>query len=150
LCAGKQMTDHLKDIGVAGDFPDGWYFGSNGYSVFLPDEASGMQTFLDKVVQYGSPDVDFTGFASSSFPTLLTAVKLLNQLDLDSLTFDSVTSAIRSFTGPMMMVAGPMACGADPIFKSLCGTQMGVEQYLDGKWVAVADGLTGTPIDTAG
>ena len=53
LCYGTSMTQHLKDVGDAGDVPDGWYFGGYGYSYFMPDEASGMTTYLAKVRQYG-------------------------------------------------------------------------------------------------
>ena len=55
LCYGTSMTQHLKDVGDAGDVPDGWYFGGYGYSYFMPDEASGMSTYLEKVRQYGGP-----------------------------------------------------------------------------------------------
>jgi hypothetical protein len=33
------------------------------------------------------------------------------------------------------------------VFPSLCGTQMGVEQYKGLNWTAVADGLNNSAID---
>ena len=48
------------------------------------------------------------------------------------MTPETIRTAAQDFTGPMMLVAGPMHCGFDPVFKSLCGTQMGVQQYADG------------------
>ena len=35
--------------------PDGWYFGDYGYSYFIPDDESGMATYLAKVQEYGEP-----------------------------------------------------------------------------------------------
>ena len=60
LCFGTPMTDHLKDVGDTGEYPDGWYFGGYGYSYFLPSNTpgmaeSGMNTYLAKVKQYGKP-----------------------------------------------------------------------------------------------
>ena len=47
-----------------------------------------------------------------------------------------------------MMTAGTMTCGeVSPIFPSLCGAEMGIQQYVDGKWVSVADALNGKPIN---
>ena len=49
------MTDHLADLGLDDQVPDGWYFGDLGYSYFTPDEESGMETYLAKIAEYG-PD----------------------------------------------------------------------------------------------
>jgi branched-chain amino acid transport system substrate-binding protein len=149
LCYGTPMTQHLKDIGVSGDVPDGWYFGGYGYSYFLPDEASGMQTYLAKIKQYGSKDVEFTGFAGPTFATILTTVKFMNAIGSDSITPDAFNAQVTAFKGPMMLVAGPMSCGTIPIFTSLCGVQMGVEQYKDQAWTPIADALNGKAIDTS-
>src|SRR5262249_9574517 len=43
LCFGTPMTDHLKNAGDSGAYPDGWYFGGYGYSYFLPSTTPGMQ-----------------------------------------------------------------------------------------------------------
>ena len=72
LCYGTSMTQHLKDVGDSGDVPNGWYFGGYGYSYFMPDEASGMSTYLAKVRQYGGQDVEYTGFAGPQFGNVLT------------------------------------------------------------------------------
>ena len=42
-----------------------------------------------------------------------------------------------------------MNCGSQPLFKSLCGADMGVELYKDGKWTPVADALNNQPIDSS-
>jgi branched-chain amino acid transport system substrate-binding protein len=148
VCYGTPMTQHLqKDLGLKNQEPDGWYFTGDGYSYFIPDAASGMTTYLAKIRQYGPPNVDYTGFAGSGFAGLLTIVKFMNAIGADKITSDAISSQIASFHGPMMLVAGPMNCGANPVFLTLCGTQMGVEQYKDLKWTAVADGLNNTAID---
>jgi branched-chain amino acid transport system substrate-binding protein len=149
LCLGTPMTQHLKDIGVQGDVPNGWYFGGYGYSYFLPDQASGMNTYLAKIHQYGPKDVEFTGFAGPTFATVLTLVKFMNAVGADAITTDAINAQILAFKGPMMLVAGPMSCGTLPLFTALCGVQMGVEQYKDGQWIPTADALNGKAIDTS-
>jgi hypothetical protein len=31
----------------------------------------------------------------------------------------------------------------------VCGVEIGIQQYKDGKWISVADGHNGKPIDTS-
>jgi branched-chain amino acid transport system substrate-binding protein len=157
LCFGTPMTDHLKEAGEAGPVPDGWYFGGYGYSYFEPDLESGMQTYVTKVKEYGTPapgatTLEYTGFAGPSFANILTLTKFINTLGADKLDFASLDGAIRGFTGPMMIQVGPLNCGKQvilglPIFVSVCGAQMGIQQFKDGQWTSIADGLNGKPID---
>jgi branched-chain amino acid transport system substrate-binding protein len=148
LCFGTPMTKHLQqDLGLKDQVPNGWYFGDYGYSYFLPDAPSGMTTYLAKVHQYSKPDVEYTGFAGPVFANLLTAVKFYNQIGPDAATTTNLQQKLTSFKGPMMLVAGPMTCGSQSLYKSLCGNQMGIEHYKDGKWVADAEGFTNNPID---
>lgn len=146
LCFGTPMTKHLADLGSKDVVPNGWYFGDYGYSYFVPEAESGMTTYLAKIQQYGPSDVEYTGFAGPTFATLMTATKFYNQLGPDASTAALLTS-IKSFKGPMMIVAGPMNCGFSTLFKSLCGTQMGIMLYKNGEWTAVASGVNGKPID---
>jgi branched-chain amino acid transport system substrate-binding protein len=146
LCFGTPMTKHLADLGSKDTVPNGWYFGDYGYSYFVPDAASGMTTYLAKVQQYGPPDVEYTGFAGPTFANLMTATKFYNQLGPDAST-TALLSAIKGFKGPMMIVAGPMNCGFSALFQSLCGTEMGIMLYKDGKWTPIASGVNGKPID---
>ena len=147
LCYGTPVTQHLHDVGSKDVVPNGWYFGGYGYSYFIPDDASGMTTYLAKIHQYAPAGVEYTGFAGPVFANLLTAVKLYNQIGPDSVNTTNLAAAIKAFKGPMMLVAGPMSCGTQPLFKSLCGTQMGVELYKDGKWTPIADALNNQAID---
>lgn len=157
LCFGTPMTDHLKDAGESGPVPDGWYFGGYGYSYFQPDVESGMQTYITKVQQYGKPapgatTLEYTGFAGPSFANLMTATKFINALGADKADYAGLNDKIRSFTGPMMIQAGPLSCGKQtilglPIFVSVCGAQMGIQQFKSGEWISIADGLNGKAID---
>ena len=157
LCFGTPMTDHLKENGETGPVPSGWYFGGYGYSYFMPDYDSGMQTYVEKVQEYGVPapgatTLEYTGFAGPEFANLMTFTKFANELGPDSLDFASVDGKIRGFTGPMMLQVGPLSCGDQiilglPIFISVCASQMGIQQFKDGEWISVADGLNGKPID---
>jgi ABC-type branched-subunit amino acid transport system substrate-binding protein len=159
LCFGTPMTDHLAEAGDGGTVPNNWYFGGYGYSYFQPDYESGMQTYLDKVKQYGVPapgaaNLEYTGFAGPSFANVMTLTKFINQLGAESLDFASIDGKIRGFKGPMMIVAGPLDCGKQiflglPIFISVCGSQMGIQQYKDGEWLSIADALNGKPIDAS-
>src|SRR5205814_3056196 len=148
LCQGTPMVQHLKDVGEKGDVPNGWYFAGYGFNPYLPDEASGTQTFVAKIKQYAGANVEFTGFAPSMFGNVLTLAKFFNAIGADKINADTVKAQIDAFTGPMMMVSGPMTCGkVSPLFPTLCGAEVGIDQYLDGKWVSVADALNGKPLN---
>ena len=86
LCFGTPMTKHLADLGSTDTVPDGWYFGDYGYSYFVPEDASGMTTYLAKIQQYGPTNVEYTGFAGPTFANLMTATKFYNQLGPDAST----------------------------------------------------------------
>jgi branched-chain amino acid transport system substrate-binding protein len=151
LCYGTPMIEHMRAIGAEGDFPDGWYFGGYGYSYFLPDYESGVATYVAKVHQYGETIggaelIEYTGFAGPTFYNVMTAVKLINELGVDNLGFAELDADLRGFTGPMMGQVGPLECGLPP-FIANCGHQMGIQQYVDGEWVSIADGLNGEPVD---
>ncbi len=156
LCFGTPMQDHLKQAGDSGDYPDGWYFGGYGYSYFLPSTAphmqdSGMNTYLAKVHQYGKPapgakTLEYSGFAGPMFANVLTGIKFVNELGgPQAATVKALDQKIRSFKGPMMLQVGPLKCGVAP-YVSVCGTQMGIQQYKDGKWTSIADGHNGQPV----
>ena len=97
----------------------------------------------------GCDPVDVTSFAASSFGTMLTVLKVMNTIAPDSRTPEALRAATRSFAGPMWDVVGPMQCGFNPFYPSLCGTQMGVQRYTGGLFVPTADGYTGGSIDLA-
>jgi len=158
LCFGTPMTDHLKDVGDTGAYPEGWYFGGYGYSYFLPSTTpgmaeSGMNTYLAKVKKYGKPapgakTLEYSGFAGPMFGNVLTAVKFINQLGVAQASVSALDAKIRAFTGPMMLQVGALKCNVPP-YVSVCGVEMGIQQYKGGKWASIADGHNGKPIDVS-
>ncbi len=157
LCFGTPMTDHLKQAGDSGTYPDGWYFGDYGYLYFFPSstpgmQESGMNTYLAKVQEYGKPapgakTLEYSGFAGPMFSNVLTAVKFVNEIGAPKLSVTALDAKLRGFTGPMMLQVGPLKCGVTP-YVSVCGHQIGIDQYKGGKWISIADGHNGKPIDT--
>jgi branched-chain amino acid transport system substrate-binding protein len=158
LCFGTPMTDHIRDAGETGTMPDGWYFGEYGYNYYAPDLESGILTYVTKVQQYGvkapgAKTLEYTGFAGPLFSNLLTVVKLVNKIGADRLTPVAMLAAIKGFKGPMMLQVGPLDCGNLKVvgvaFPAVCPGEMGIVQYKDGKWISIADGLNGKPIDAS-
>jgi branched-chain amino acid transport system substrate-binding protein len=155
LCFGTPMTKHLQTAGDAGAYPDGWYFGGYGYSYFLPKntpgmQESGMNTYLAKVHQYGKPapgatTLEYSGFAGPMFGNVLTAVKFINELGAGQATVQALDAKIRGFKGPMMLQVGALKCNVPP-YISVCGVEMGIQQYKSGHWISIADGHNNKPI----
>jgi hypothetical protein len=156
LCFGTKMADHLHKAGDSGDYPDGWYFGGYGYSYYLPSstpgmQSSGMNTYLAKVHQYGKPApganaLEYSGFAGPMFGNVLTAIKFINELGGPAKsTIPALTAKINNFKGPMMLQVGKLNCN-QPVYVSVCGVEMGIQQYKNKQWISIADGHNGKPI----
>ena len=60
----------------------------------------------------------------------------------------ALDAKIRGFKGPAMLQVGALKCNVPP-YVSVCGVEMGIQQYKDGKWTSIADGHNGKPIDTS-
>ena len=150
LCADAPMRDHLRQAGDTGTVPDGWYFGGYGYSYDIAGYPP-AELYLRVIKAFAAANnitgVEFTGFAGVQFANVLTVTKFLNAIGLDKVTSDALRAQANAFTGPMWGAVGPMACGANPVFKALCGVQVGIEQYKDGKWISVRDGYNNNPVD---
>ena len=159
LCFGTAMTNHLATVGQKGVMPNGWYFGDYGYHYFLPDVPSGMQTYIDKVHQYGVPapgerTLEYTGFAGPTFANVLTLIKFGNQIGYTNINTQSLTSTIKAFRGPMMLQVGPINCGhvvvaGQSLFTAVCASQMGILLYKNQVWTEIAGGLHNNPIDAS-
>jgi hypothetical protein len=153
-CNSTAVSAHLAAAGSDGALPDGWYFGSNGYSVFIPNRDAGVDTYnaiMDRAAEEWATEVDRTGLAPLTVATIFTAAKLMNQLGADAETPTALESAVVGFTGPMMFQAGPIACGQTTIvgvpLPALCASQMGIQQYVSGEWTSVTDGNNGRAVD---
>jgi branched-chain amino acid transport system substrate-binding protein len=147
LCFGLSMQQHLAQLGVGGDAPNGWFFGAYGYSYFISEP--GIDDYLAIVKAYarqqGIGRVDYTGFAGPLFANVLVLARFLNERGADAGP-DDLRASARAFTGPVFGVAGELACGANPVFPALCGSRVGVQQYLDGRWLSIADAYNGASI----
>jgi branched-chain amino acid transport system substrate-binding protein len=156
LCFGTPMTDHLKELGVDGQVPDGWYFGGYGYSYFMEGSDPGMDTYVAKIQEYGkkapgAATLEYTGFGGPMFATMMTVLQLGNKIGADKIEPLGFRAAMEAFSGPQMLQVGPIACGKTVVFKipfvAICGSQMGIQQYKDGAWTAIADGTNGKAVD---
>jgi branched-chain amino acid transport system substrate-binding protein len=76
----------------------------------------------------------------------MSAAKILNQVGPANATFATVDAALRAFPGPQMLQVGSLECGRPP-FIAICAHQIGVDQYKNGDWISVRDGLNGKPIE---
>lgn len=149
LCFGIPMQQHLKEVGEAGNLPDGWYFGGYGYSYEIPGSPD-LDSYKDAVFAYAAETgldtntFEYTGFGGPTFGTLMTVLQFMN--GGASVSEDFRTSA-KAFTGPGWGVVGPQKCGANPTFPSLCGFQIGIQQQQGTDYVSILDGYNGKPID---
>lgn len=149
LCFGVPMKNHLAELGEAGTLPDGWYFGGYGYSYEIAG-APDVDAYLEAVFAWADElgkdreTLEYTGFALPTFGTLMTAVQFLNGGASDA---ESLRTAAKAFTGPQWGVAGPMKCGGNPTFPSLCGFQIGIQQQQGTEYVSILDGYNGKAID---
>jgi len=92
------------------------------------------------VVKQYNPAMEYTGFAGPTYGNVLTITKIYNQLGT-SATSAQLASSTAGFTGPQWGIPGtPVSCGKiTPLFPVICVGQMGIEQFKDGKWSAIAD-----------
>jgi branched-chain amino acid transport system substrate-binding protein len=152
LCFGTPLIQHLK-----GTFPNGWYFGAYGVSYFPPlvnnvkVPASAQVKAYEQVVKAYNPTMQYTGFAGPEFGNMLTIAKLYNQLGA-SATVAQLTSATQNFAGPQWGIPGtPVSCGKiSTLFPTVCIAQMGIEQFKNGKWIAIADAYNNKLINAFG
>lgn len=139
-CWTPAFQEHVANTGEPGLYPDGWYFTNPlGYNLFEPDLESGIDTYRLALEQSGDGDAATDVAAAGAFAGILTMVRHLNAVDGD-FSLDTLTAAIRDFEGPAMLQAGPITCGAPPVFKGVCSTRVSAHRYIDGGWDNVRAG----------
>lgn len=147
LCFGVPMQNHLKAAGEAGALPDGWYFGGYGFSYEIPGDPS-TDAYIDAALAWaketGVSNPEYTGFGGPTFGSLLTLVKFMNAGATDSA---AIRAASKSFAGPMWAGVGDFQCGGNPVFPSLCGFSIGIQQQQGTNYVSIADGYNGKAIN---
>lgn len=153
-CNSVGVGEHLAGLGVNDPVPDGWYFGNNGYSSYIPNSEAGVDAYneiMDAAAAATDTPIDRTGLAPITAATTFTIAKLMNSLGAAATDPAALRNAIVTFEGPMMFQAGPIACGKTVIvgvaLTAVCASQMGVHQYRDGSWIPVLDGNNGRAID---
>ncbi len=139
-CWGSAMQEHTANSGESGILPDGWYFTNPlGYNLFEPDLDSGVDTFRLALEGAGEDSDAPNTVLAGAFAGIMSMARHLNSVDGDY-TFDALTAAIREFEGPAMLQAGPLTCGAPPVFKGVCSTRISAHRYIDGEWDDVRAG----------
>jgi hypothetical protein len=127
---------------------DGAYAISNGIHP-NDDRGLGLNVYEAVVARdlTGGPYYDN---AWNAFETLFTFAKIANEMDPTlELTSVNLRAAIHNFDGASILQFGPMACGRiDPgpmpsSGTAGCAQYAGVFRFVDGKWVAIADGRNG-------
>ena len=139
-CWGPRMQEHAANAGEPGLLPDGWYYlNPLGYKLFEPDLDSGFDTYLLAVEAAGQEESSTVPGLAESFAAIMSMSRHLNAVDGDY-SFDRVNDELRGFEGPAMLQAGPIACGAPPIFTGVCSTRVSAHRYIDGEWEDVRAG----------
>ena len=129
------MPGHLKDARSKDTvFPDGWYMANAGYTPFMPSpDSNGADVYVAMMGQY-APDANLIGYGSIAFSETLEMVKFLTAAGGPDATAEKVSDLIKNFTGPAVMKAGKLKCGALTQAPNLCSFSNGYAQRKDGQW----------------
>src|SRR6202012_1535016 len=103
-----------KDVGAKDTvYPENWYLEDQGYTALMPaPNSNGTDVYVSMMKQY-SPSTPIIGYAPTAFQSTLEMVKFITEAGGVNATSDQIAQQIKSFTGPAVMVAGPVKCGAD-------------------------------------
>ncbi len=139
-CWGPSMQEHVANTGGSGLLPDGWYFANPlGYNLFETDLDSGLDTYKLALEEAGESESATIPGLAEAFAAVMSMTRHLNAVDGDY-SFDRLNREIRDFEGPAMLQAGPLACGAPPVFTGVCSTRVSAHRYIDGGWDDVRAG----------
>jgi branched-chain amino acid transport system substrate-binding protein len=139
-CMATPLQEHLN-----GSFPRNWYFSTTGYNSYVPDLNSGMASYRAVMKKY-KPTTNFTGYAPQAFGTVMSVVKLMNEVGYANLSPDAITTAAKAFTGPGAFQAGDLKCGYNPSYPNECGQAIGIANFSKGRWVSVRGGIDNNAI----
>jgi branched-chain amino acid transport system substrate-binding protein len=145
ICGSEPMPGHLKDLGLKNAaFPDGWYMTTNGYTPYMPQpDSNGADVFVTMIQQYANSTNNLHGFAPTAFAGLMDLTKFITEAGGPDATSAQISAKAKSFAGPAALAAGDVKCGAMAAAPNLCVFGQGFEQYKNGQWVSVADGING-------
>jgi branched-chain amino acid transport system substrate-binding protein len=136
-CYGVQTTE-----AIGGEWPAGWFFASNqAYDPHIPDAASGTDTYLAAMnaTAQGRTWV-YDPHAAYTLGAGMLAVKLLNQEGADAKAA-ALSSALKSYNGPIGMNEGNFECGKVKTAPNVCNYYVSfVESAAGKKWLPTYNG----------
>ncbi|MEV4420955.1 hypothetical protein AB0L40_13380 [Patulibacter sp. NPDC049589] len=132
ICAADEVADHT------GGGPEGWTFASYASNPRVTADADG-QAFKNALETYGAPKAVNSGYTLKTFGDLLAIVKWTNEIGADKVSPATYESAIKAFKGPAFGVPGPMSCGSQKGFVSVCGSAARMSTYKGGTWSTAGD-----------
>lgn len=102
-----------------GDFPTWTY----GIAQTLPSDptAADATTYLQTAEKYGLPrDEAVKVYGALAWSEILAYAKLMNTIGADKVSAATLTAALKSFTGPVVMGATELSCGKNTAQPALC------------------------------
>jgi branched-chain amino acid transport system substrate-binding protein len=136
LCLDPRVSAGL------GDIPVGWVF---GIAQTLPSDttAPDARAYTAASTRNGLSQADAPKpFTTLGWDEILIITKLMNKLGPDKITPDSMTAALKSFKGPLIMGAPSVQCGKYPAAPAVCNDQTKFYKYEGkGKFTPVSDWL---------
>lgn len=137
LCLSPQVAQGL------GDLPAGWVF---GIAQILPSDATqpDAKAYVATSTKYGLKPADTANpYAALGWDSVLTTVKLMNEVGADKITPDAMNARLKAFKGPLIMGAPSVSCGKYPDAPAVCNDQTTFYKYLGkGKFQQVSNWLT--------
>jgi hypothetical protein len=146
----QPMPGHLKSLGLKDTvFPNGWYMLDQGYSAAMPvPNSDGANVYVAMMNHYAPNAPSLYGYAPTAFEETMEMAKFLIQAGGPVATSATIAQHIKAFTGPAVMAAGPIHCGAIAQEPNLCQFDLGYEQRVNGRWISISDGINGKAINT--
>lgn len=121
LCLNPNVAE-----GLGGDYPIWTYMIAS--SLFGDMTDPGMAKYMEVADEYGleaAPDP----WVIVSFGTMLTTIKIINELGPDATT-DEIVAALRAYEGPIALGAPELDCGKNPEAPAVCNDQSQYFTYM--------------------
>jgi branched-chain amino acid transport system substrate-binding protein len=125
LCLSPQVAQ-----GLGGDLPAGWVF---GIAQSLPGDATqpDARAYLGASTRHGlKPAIAANPYAALGWDSILTTVKLMNQVGANKITPAAMTARLKSFKGPLIMGAPSVSCGKYRDAPAVCNDRTTFYKYL--------------------
>ena len=139
VCYAPSVSDALVASGAEYPYGNGWYYSYYGYSPFLPNIESGYATLNGILEDAGRADLIGDSGVDGQMSAMLSITRILTEAAGDY-SVDNVNGLLRSFEGPAPIGAGTLNCDVSPVFQAICASKVGIHQFRDGEWFAIAAG----------